>query len=513
MKPNRSQPLNRRLLALALCLMMALQLLPLSALAATSKTLAPAETEVDAKAVDVNDNPIDVKVKQYTYTFTDADLPDTPEEIAQYDLKTPYDTMALLILAFRTWTPENPDTCLKMLDYLTDTGSVIAGTETPCPFSQYTPWVNALRDRMMQNEKYRYIGNAYLGGATKDNDYTPTTPYTITLRQSVYDPYKKADGDSPEVKQVLISLAGSENDRYSLFVQDDSGQWKVKGSNWLNLLADVQTPEMDILLPPETGTPGTGQKEPDLKIDTVPAKAAGVDENGDPIIIDTTVEQYTYTFTTIPKTYEDIIQYKLDSPYKTMALYFLALRTWTPEDQNTCAQMLDYLTNPNVDSGLTSGGKKLSKKFSEYKAWTDFLAARMKQNDKYRFIGNAYLGGACPENNYAPDGSPDGPVTVTLRQSTYDPYKAAQTGSPELKQVLIHIDGADNDRYGLLYQDQRGDWRFFSDNWRGLLADVKTPLMDIYLPPETGPLPAKRTQVEPVSDGHLPAPGDRPSAG
>lgn len=501
MKPNRSQPLNRRLLALALCLMMALQLLPLTGLAAPGTVkLTPAVTQVDAKAVDETDNTIDVKVDQYTYTFSDDDLPDTPEEVAKYDLKTPYDTMALLILAFRTWTPENEATCLEMLDCLTDTGSTIAGTDTPIPFSRYTPWVNALRDRMKQNSKYRYIGNAYLGGATKDNDYTPTAPYTITLRQSVYDPYAKAEVQggkvvSPEVKQVLISLAGAENDRYSLFVQDDSGQWKVKGSNWLNLLADVQTPEMDILLPPETDPlPNTlTQEEPELTVDTIPAKAAGVDENGSPIVFDTTVEQYTYTFSTVPETYEDIIQYKLDSPYKTMALYFLALRTWK-EDPDACARMLDYLTNPNVDSGLTSGGKKLSTKFSEYKPWTDFLADRMKQNEKYRFIGEAYLGGASPANNYTPDDT----VTVTLRQSVYDPYKAAQTGSPELKQVLIHIDGADNDRYGLLYQDQRGDWRFFSDNWKGLLADVKTPVMDVLLPPETGPLPATLTQKEPT---------------
>ena len=65
-----------------------------------------------------------------------------------------------------------------------------------------------------------------------------------------------------------------------------------------------------------------------------------------------------------------------------------------------------------------------------------------------------------------------------MRQSTYDPYKAGTDTTPELKQVLISIAGADNDRYSVFYQDQRGDWRVFGDQWKGLLTDVKTLYID-----------------------------------
>lgn len=508
---KRTNPVIFRILSAAFCALLLLQGLPGAAFAAPGGSWDSAillaeqneptvETEIlPAQAVGTDElgSPIlvDTQVEQYTFTF--STVPTCYEEIIQYELDSPYKTMALLILAFRTWTPENPDDCLEMLDYLTDTGSTISGSDEPCPFSRYTPWVSALKDRMAQNSKYRYIGNAYLGGATAENDYTPSDPITVTLRQSVYEPYAAATEETPEQYQVLVSLAGADNDRYCLFSQDEEGNWKVFRRSWINLLADVKTPEMDLLLPPEKDPlpAERTQTEPTVETDILPARAAGVDEAGNPILIDTTVEQYTFTFSTVPTCYEDIIQYQLDSPYKTMALYFLALRTWTPEDPDTCARMLDYLTNPNVDSGETdSEGKKLSKSFSEYSYWNDFLRDRMTQNDKYRYIGNAYLGGASPENDY----TPTEPITVTVRQSVYDPYKAAEDrGSPELKQVLIHIDGADNDRYGLLYQDQRGDWRFFSDHWKGLLADVQTPLMDILLPPETGPIPQVRTQVEP----------------
>ena len=150
--------------------------------------------------------------------------------MAQYEPDSPYKAMALLILAFRAWTPENPTDCLEMLDCLTDTGSTIAGSDTPCPFSRYTPWVSALNDRMTQNDKYRYIGNAYLGGATAENDYTPDDPVTVTLRQSAYEPYAEATEESPALYQVLVSLEGVDSDRYCLFFRDGAGNWRVYGS-------------------------------------------------------------------------------------------------------------------------------------------------------------------------------------------------------------------------------------------------------------------------------------------
>ena len=494
----------RRVLILALCALLCVQGIagaaPESARTLSAQT-EPQETinPVTAQAVGENGKLKDVTVNEYVYTF--SSVPANAAEIAQYKLDSPYKTMALLIMAFRTWTPENPDDCLQMLDYLTDTGSVIASTGEKCPFSQYKPWISALHDRMTQNDKYRYIGNAYLGGATPDNNYTPSDPITVTVRQSVYDPYAQATDWAPEQKQVLIFFPGADNERYCLFCQDEAGNWKVFRSSWQNLLADVKTAEQDILYPPETGipaNPANPQKEPTVKREIIPAKAAGVDENGDPIVIDTTVEQYAFTFSTVPKTYEDIVQYKLDSPYKTMALLFMAFRTWTKDNPDDCLQMMDYLTNTNYDSGQTdAAGHKLSVPCSQYNYWKDFVSDRMKQNEKYRYIGNAYLGGASPANDY----TPDEPFTVTVRQSVYDPYKAANPGAnePELKQVLIHIAGADNDRYSLFYQDQRGDWRVFSDNWKGLLADVQKPVMDILMPPETvRPATYQHPQEEPV---------------
>jgi hypothetical protein len=366
-----------------------------------------------------------------------------------------------------------------MMDYLTNTDidsykTDANGRKLSKKFSEHQFWTDFVRDRMTQNDKWRYIGNAYLDGAMPSNDYAPTEPYTVTVRESVYNPYKPSEGHltDPTLYQVLTTIPGADNDRYSLFYQDQRGDWRVFGDNWMGLLVDVKTPSADIPLPPEVvkpASPANPQTEPALEKTKIPGKA--VDENDNPIDIE--LDQYKFTFSTIPASYEDIVQYKLDSPYKTMALLFLAFRTWTPEHPETCLRMLDYLTNTATPKpGVTdANGKQLCYPFSEYNPWISFLKDRMEQNEKWRYIGDAYLKGAAPSNHYAPDQ----PVTVIVRQSAYDPYKAAAETTPELKQVLVHIDGADNDRYALFYQDQRGDWRVFGDNWKGLLADIREP--------------------------------------
>ena len=114
---------------------------------------------------------INVTINTYTYTFTT--IPTNAEELKQYDITTAdgrYKTMALLILAYRTWTPTNPTDCEEMISYLNNK-----------EMTQY--YKNFLRDRMKADNGYKYLGNSYLNGATPANNYTPSKPISITLRQ------------------------------------------------------------------------------------------------------------------------------------------------------------------------------------------------------------------------------------------------------------------------------------------------------------------------------------------
>ena len=71
------------------------------------------------------------------------------------------------------------------------------------------------------------------------------------------------------------------------------------------------------------GSLQSGQVEPEVEIVDIPWQR--VAENGVDLE-DTAVKQYTFTFSTVPASYEDIVQYELDSPYKTMALLAMAFR-------------------------------------------------------------------------------------------------------------------------------------------------------------------------------------------
>ena len=194
MKGTRSVFL--RLLSAALCALLLLQGISAAAPAV------PAEDPRGAFLLTDREEPREVVslipgtgLEQHVFTF--STLPSNGAEMAQYEPDSPYKAMALLILAFRAWTPENPTDCLEMLDCLTDTGSTIAGSDTPCPFSRYTPWVSALNDRMTQNDKYRYIGNAYLGERRRKTTIPPMIPSPSPCGRARLNPTRRPRRKAP----------------------------------------------------------------------------------------------------------------------------------------------------------------------------------------------------------------------------------------------------------------------------------------------------------------------------
>lgn len=119
--------------------------------------------------------------------------------------------MALLILAYRTWTPTNPTDCEEMISYLNNK-----------EMTQY--YKNFLRDRMKADNGYKYLGNSYLNGATPANNYTPSKPISITLRQDTLPgkgnsisediPYFEPTQTTPAIYRSFTDFAGSDSSRW-----------------------------------------------------------------------------------------------------------------------------------------------------------------------------------------------------------------------------------------------------------------------------------------------------------
>lgn len=121
-------------------------------------------------------------------------LPTNLEELKQCEygsLTKPEYAAALFLAAMRVY-PTNREAALEMVQYL----------QGPRELSAYDK--QFIRDRMM--DKGTYIANSYFLGATVDNNYTPTEPYTVRMTENPYsysnEGYvklfvKSAGGDSP----------------------------------------------------------------------------------------------------------------------------------------------------------------------------------------------------------------------------------------------------------------------------------------------------------------------------
>ena len=184
---------------------------------------------------------IDVTINTYTYTFTT--IPTNAEELKQYDITTAdsrYKTMALLILAYRTWTPTNPTDCEEMISYLNNK-----------EMTQY--YKNFLRDRMKADNGYKYLGNSYLNGATPANNYTPSKPISITLRQDTLPgkgnsisediPYFEPTQTTPAIYRSFTDFAGSDSSRWiCTYKHSKTGKWYIWDQSWHDLLTRIKQP-------------------------------------------------------------------------------------------------------------------------------------------------------------------------------------------------------------------------------------------------------------------------------
>ena len=107
------------------------------------------------------------------YTFVFQKLPKTVNELLSLKearLDTPFKTAALAMLSLCVYK-ENKELCFEMLNAL-------KGPAKLSPFE-----IQFLNDRLKGKEYKPY---SFFNGATKENGYTPTMPYTITVKQNPY---------------------------------------------------------------------------------------------------------------------------------------------------------------------------------------------------------------------------------------------------------------------------------------------------------------------------------------
>jgi len=158
-----------------------------------------------------------------TYTVTLREIPVTLAQLQampEASLKEPQYAAALTIAALSVY-PVDKNAALEMLEFL----------QGPRGLSAYDK--QFIADRFRDKD---YVPRSYFNGATPQNNYAPSEPYTLTFFEN---PYSRANFDEGYLT-LHIKSGGSDNPRQlKLRTKPSTGQWFL----WEQfLLADVRQP-------------------------------------------------------------------------------------------------------------------------------------------------------------------------------------------------------------------------------------------------------------------------------
>lgn len=154
-------------------------------------------------------------------TFTFAKIPENVSELKslpEASLDSPFKTTALTILALCRYE-QNPNEVIEMLNFL----------KGPVDVSPY--------EKQFINERLRdkyYKPFSFFVGATPENGYIPSTPYTILVYENPYS----FDNDGWAV--LWLKSGGADNMRQiKLRKKPSTGQWFL---NEIQCLSDIRIP-------------------------------------------------------------------------------------------------------------------------------------------------------------------------------------------------------------------------------------------------------------------------------
>lgn len=173
------------------------------------------------KAVNDVANAVENTASNKTYEVTFAKLPDTLDEfkaLPQAAMTSPADTAALTVLAL-CFYPQDSEASLSMLDFL----------RGPRPLSGVDK--QFIKDRFMDKD---YVPRSYFNGATPENDYLPSEPYTIKVSEN---PYSYAEEN---YAKMYLTSGGADSQRYVQLRKAKDGKWYL----WEQfILSDIRKPE------------------------------------------------------------------------------------------------------------------------------------------------------------------------------------------------------------------------------------------------------------------------------
>ena len=148
------------------------------------------------------------KVEEGSFTFVFNALPESLDELKalpEAALDTPYKTAALTVCALCAYAAA-PEIGQEMLNFL----------KGPAPLSGYE--ISFLNDRFRDS---KLVPFSYFAGATPENNYTPSQPFTLTVFSNPYSFQNEGwatlhlnSGGADSPRQIKLRLKPSEGKWY-----------------------------------------------------------------------------------------------------------------------------------------------------------------------------------------------------------------------------------------------------------------------------------------------------------
>ena len=161
------------------------------------------------------------KGRNHSESFTFATLPTNVAELQalpEASLDSAFKTTALTLVALCRYE-QSPDEAFEMLDFL-------KGPEDVSTYEK--KFISEHLDGRL------YKARSYFVGATPQNGYTPTTPYTITVSENPYS------FDNENWATLYVTSGGADNPRpVKLRKKPSTGQWFL---NDIQCLSDIRVP-------------------------------------------------------------------------------------------------------------------------------------------------------------------------------------------------------------------------------------------------------------------------------
>jgi len=160
--------------------------------------------------------------------LTYSTLNTTMDELKELDRTSPYNVVGAFVQIITDFDPKKMDEFYEKLQFLQGDFQ---------PLSEVMK--QNVKDRMMQNKKYEYIGSSYFIGATPKNDYVPTEPYQIEITENPYSNVEEG------FLKLFVKSGGADTPRGITVRHGKDRNYYIWSDSFMGLLSDIRKKESE----------------------------------------------------------------------------------------------------------------------------------------------------------------------------------------------------------------------------------------------------------------------------